>query len=58
MAGLSRRDLLSRSVYVTLGASGFVLRGAAAESGESPAMSAATHDIALNVNGADRRFAG
>jgi len=58
MAGLSRRDLLGRSVYVTLGASasGVVPRGAAAESGASPAMSAATHDIALSVNGFDRRL--
>ena len=58
MPGLSRRDLLAGSVSVTLGAgaSGFTSQVAVAESGESLPMSATTHDIMLNVNGADRRL--
>ena len=58
MPGLSRRGLLGGSVSVTLGvgASGFIPRGAVAESGESLPMSTATHDIVINVNGADRRL--
>jgi xanthine dehydrogenase YagT iron-sulfur-binding subunit len=56
--GLSRRDVLSGSVYVTLGAgsSGFLPKDAAAESSVIAPPSAATHDIFLNVNGADRRL--
>jgi xanthine dehydrogenase YagT iron-sulfur-binding subunit len=57
MGGLSRRNLLGGSVYVTLGAgvSGFIQEGAAAESSAGPPASAETHDIILSVNGADRR---
>ncbi len=55
--GLSRRNLLEGSVYVTLGArvSGFIQEGGAAESSAGPIASAERHDIVLNVNGADRR---
>ncbi len=58
MPALSRRDLLAGSVSVTLGAgsSGFTSQVAGAESGESLPVSATTHDIMLNVNGADRRL--
>ena len=56
MTGLSRRDLLGRSVYVSLGASasGLIPQGAVAESGKSSLLSATMHEIVLNVNGADR----
>jgi len=56
--GLSRRDLLGGSVYVTLGAGapGFLPKDAAAESSVIVPPSAATHDILLNVNGAGRRL--
>ena len=58
MAGVSRRDLLGGSVYLTLGAgvSGFIQEGTAAESSTGPPASAETHDIILSVNGADRRL--
>jgi xanthine dehydrogenase YagT iron-sulfur-binding subunit len=57
MTGLSRRDLLGGSVFVTLGAgvSGIIPQGALAETGESRPVRAAAHDIVINVNGADRR---
>ena len=58
MPGLSRRDLLAGSVSVTLGAgaSGVTSQVAVAESGESLPVGATTHDIMLNVNGAERRL--
>ena len=60
MAGVSRRNLLGGSVYVTLGAgvTGFIQQGTAAESSAGPPASAETHDIILSVNGADRRLRG
>lgn len=58
MPGVSRRDLLAGSVSVTLGAGASVLTSqvAVAGSGGSLPVSATTHDIMLNVNGADRRL--
>ena len=55
-SGLSRREVLGGSILVTVGAgtAGWTPSGAAAEVGEKAPPSAATHDVVLRVNGADR----
>ena len=53
---LSRRELLSGSVYATLGvgALGWIPEASAAVSDGAAPASGTTHDIVLKVNGADR----
>ena len=52
---LSRRELLSGSAYLTIGAGTVALAPTASATEIAAPSGNSIHDIVLNVNGADRR---